>query len=642
MGFSETRISAFPAFVVEDSMRPYASQVKPISDVSNSAGSSVQKSSPQLCILEKPLVLRVCIVRRPEFFGHDHVSIDSITDESDILFGTTSPCSRHSSSSCPGLLPALTELVEDNMFGLEPTMCLPPSVESYYEGEVFRILLCITNVTDYSVKEVEAEVDAVGPSKERISLARQKFDSISPCRAFTRVVELPLGAVGKHRVEIKCACVDPPGNARVLTWNSTITVLSGVGSEISAIGKRVSPVRAPSITATSPVETLLHNIRMEEDVFAVEARLLNRTSSFLSITQCFLDLQDDTPYHVIEPSHKPSSDFLKCGNADDNCGMTMPRPKGNFFRHVYGDDYPGPTPVKFTSLPFSLAPGGVIRFIFHIGLPISELRCVPRKPVGSNIVGNISSSIRDLGTVHWSWERHKGDGGCGRSNKICLRGFVSPPSIDLKIPKLYDLSCLTAQHQMSTGCTSNKVEVEVSAAFGCARLGKPLTLKGFVIWYEGYDAYNPHSNLFLRVKPEELSPMWMYVGPTLLPLSDVTETARIDLEKNSAILPSRGSTPRQENKKYPLALDTNGPKYIQQFDLTLIPWQVGELVVPTKAVELVWLSPEKQLLVLCPVAPQWRQESTHSAAFLENSKKATLVSLEPPSEEGALIVVSVL
>eukprot|EP00796_Vickermania_ingenoplastis_P009102 gene9102-6395_t len=400
-------------------------------------------SGGQAGCLEKPLVIRASVIRRPEFFPQKFMG-DSLSEEGDMLFpalGGQAPLS--------------------DPFGLQPVLCLPPTVESYYEGEFFKALVSIVNVAPYPVRDVEVEIDGHAPSKARHTLCHQLLPQLGVKGAFSRVVQLPLLEVGKHLMEVRCRCVDTAGHLRELTWSSAVAVAAGLREEFGQVVRRI-PV---------PLYADLSTLGLKEgtEVYGLDVHIKNCTSSFATLTSCFLDLHVRSPYTVLATLQNQSGGI-----------------QGNFFRSS--------TPHRA-----SLPPGERHHFVFYISLSQRALRSVPTKVRGSERVAVVTSTVAEVGALRWSWQRHKGDGGSARSGRIWLDNFVAPPKVEVRLQSLRS---------------------DRSDPRDATRAGEPVRLGGVVLVHKEASAAYAAESLMLKVRPERLAPDWLYAGPTLLPLDN--------------------------------------------------------------------------------------------------------------------------
>lgn len=505
--------------------------------------------------------IRAGIIRRPEFFPQRQIG-DDLAEPGDLLYPALSSGGRIVSSSS-FLESGLEEsLVGFDPIGMQPVLCLPLTVESCYEGEFFRALVSVVNTSSYALRDVQVDIDAVTPSKTKQALGRQSLSVFEAKSAFTRVVELPLRELGKYTIAVRSHGVDPGDNSRDTSWSSVVAVLKGVQEEFVPIAYRI-PV---------PYFELAHIFEPDRRlILALTISLTNCTSSFLSLTTCHLDLHPRSPYTVVTA---PIMD----------AGLTAVR--GNFFR---------PSPLHELSLP----PSEKQSFTFYLALPQAMLRRAPVKTfAGNQRWGVITSTIGDVGSLHWEWRRHKGDGGTGECTRIWLKDFVAPPRIEIR---------LQSKRLTASPC---------GLGAGCAQAGQPIQVEGCVVRHTmpasgAADAKMTEyvkGEWAVKVRPEKLAPDWLYGGPTWIPLDHVLDIAEAQCR-------------------------------MHRFTLTLVPWRAGELTIPACALEVVSVENER---VLAPEPPAWVQEPSTFPLSAGAQGKCTMVSVETPHANEPLAFISVV
>lgn len=407
--------------------------------------------------LIKPLVVAVGVSRRPEFYVSDQLS-DDLWEEGDILF------------------PEENRVTTSDFCGLQPALCLPQTVGSYYTGESFKCLVSVINAAPYALRELLVNVESLLPNKSRLRLGGDDAPALTERGVLTIFVELPLSVSGLYTVEVRGRCVDPAGFQRELSWSTTVLAQPALKEEFSASAERICvPLHDLNLTA----------VTQSTEVYGVHASLSNLTNSFINLTQCSLELLPSSPYSILCPTRVAE-------------GKASP---GNYFS---------------TSNPehLSLPPGKAQHFTFYVSVASEHLRHVPVKRVGTSSYGVITSRIGELGVLRWSWERHKGDEGSAASSPIVISGFREPSSVEIFLQSIGRLA----------GSCSESVLPHV---------GEPTSLKGYVV---DFTATLSNKDIFLRICPEKLTPDWLYTGSTVMALDD---SEPLEVSRSTAKGPER-------------------------------------------------------------------------------------------------------
>lgn len=571
------------------------------SNVNNSSSNNNGMTTtpiPIPSLLLKPLAIRAGILRRPDFFIQKRVGDMNLVEEEDLLYGAlrfASSSAQIPSRLCPPITTAETstttttsssssvfqkDLIESisEDVGLQPVQCLPISLHDYCKGENFRILLTVGSVASYSVREVQFEVFMISPKKERSLICKQDVGVLPSQDTFTRPVSTPLRETGKYTVEVKARCVDPAGHLREVTWNTTIPVQAGVieewggtpsagegsgrapstGGELGERGIQKkdgqeggSAAIANAVAYRVPTPFFFKDSMTYKDlsalwdhrageVYELEVFIKNSTTSFVSLTSCFLELHSRSPCKVLSASSAPgmprtnkegnkkeeeeeeeesddgedaevvmnggsggSSNHWSWESAISDRQRYSGAIQGNFFSHMKykrastgsGGERSGEispscsTPLPAETVETFLAPGERERFTFLVFIPYQALRHVSIKNVGSQQLGVITSSTTELGVLRWSWERHKGDSGASCSGRIWMNGLTAPPNVQphLLSMRLPPLSLPLSPPPLSPSLPSTCV-------FACAgyptlsaspipipRVGEWVTLAGVVV-----------------------------------------------------------------------------------------------------------------------------------------------------------------
>lgn len=346
---------------------------------------------------------------------------------------------------------------------------LPRKIGTTLLKEKFRALLCLYNAATYPLCTAHLLVSITQQrAQQKAAPFRRTVPVIAAKSTYVYVLDTLLADTGAHTLAVRADYVDPSHRQRQLVWSSSLNVEAPV-MEVVPRQLRCTTSWSSSVNATAD-KYIVYSLSMGlQNASSVPLLLLEASLQLPSIMQ-----QGEPLFVLMPPPHEVRQERLGEEGA--------PRSSSNGGGTAEGG--------SSCSTATCMMPSDKYLLTFQVGI----LRREHRPGTVCHVPGGVATPLLpprlgSLGRVMWRWSRENGASGSMESAPLLVESLPAMPEVVLAVAAV--------DHRTPFATT-----------------GSPVVLRCTVENHGGTHCYD----LAVKMRVERLAPLWLYTGPTLLPL----------------------------------------------------------------------------------------------------------------------------